>query len=198
MTDPVLIPGDRDVRGSLEAGDAKMCVVACPPHPQYGGNRRDGRLRALSSALADRDIACLRFDYGPWADGAGEQLDVDNTVAWANGRFETVGLFGYSFGGAMVLLVAPTVSIGALSVLAPTASVSGLDADVVVGVEAFCGPIQVIYGTRDTTVDSTAIAERARELGHTVVEFSADHFFIGNESTIGETVADFFVNKLSA
>lgn len=198
MTDAVVVPGERDVRGSVEAGDANTCVVACPPHPQYGGSRRDGRLRAVSSSLADRGIACLRFDYGPWADGLGEQSDVENAVAWATSRFESVGVFGYSFGGTMALLVAPTVSIDALSLLAPPVSVSGLDADTVAAVEAFTGPIQVIYGARDSTVDSIPIAERARELGHSVVEMPADHFFIGNESTIGETVAGFFVGELIA
>lgn len=195
MTD-VVVPGDRAVRGSLETASARRGVVACPPHPQYGGSRRDGRLRAVSTALADRDIACLRFDFGPWDGGLGEQDDVTQAVLWAADRYESVGLFGYSFGAAIALLTAPTVSIESLSLLAPPASVAGVAADPVAALDNYSGPVQIVVGTRDNTVNSSPLVERARDCGGTVVELSADHFFIGNEAKVGELVADFFAQTL--
>ena len=75
MSETVLIPGGRDVRATLDVagsdgesgGDAaeddgasvdetasEAVVVACPPHPQHGGNRGDGRLVAVSDALGRR------------------------------------------------------------------------------------------------------------------------------------------------
>jgi len=79
VSETVLIPGGRDVRATLDTaasdggGDATgngsradAVVVACPPHPQQRGHRGDERLTAVSNALTDRGIDCLRFDYGDW------------------------------------------------------------------------------------------------------------------------------------
>lgn len=195
MPEDVLIPGARDVRGSLDTADAPECVVACPPHPEYGGSRRDGRLRAVGSALAGREIACLRFDYGGWDGGEDEQQDVANAVRWATERYEGVGLFGYSFGGTMAILAAPSLSITGLSLLAPASSLTGLDADPARVLDAVDGPLQVIFGSRDSTVDSTPIAARIRDRGGTVLELSADHFFIGQEQTVADHVAEFFADS---
>lgn len=119
MSETVLIPGGRDVRATLDTaasdggGDATgngsradAVVVACPPHPQQRGHRGDERLTAVSNALTDRGIDCLRFDYGDWDEGYGESTDADNTVGWAVERYERVGLFGFSFGGTVALVTA--------------------------------------------------------------------------------------------
>jgi len=78
----VLIPGTRDVRGTVDGpDDPDTIVVACPPHPQHGGSRTDARLQAVGEALASRGVGCLRIDYGPWDEGKGEQLDARNALA---------------------------------------------------------------------------------------------------------------------
>ncbi|WP_049987216.1 alpha/beta hydrolase [Halobellus rufus] len=215
MSDPSFLPGGRDARGTLDEAtgrDATACVVACPPHPQHGGTRRDQRLRAVSDALCDRGIDCLRFDYGPWDGGRGERTDVGNAVAWARKRYDRVALFGFSFGGALALSAAAAgADVDAVSALAPPARLgserSDPDApdeegiggvDVVADLEALSSdlPVQVVYGTRDDVAHVGPVVDAARERGFAVVEFPADHFFVGQESKVAGTVSDFLAPYL--
>jgi len=189
----VLVPGGRDVRATLDAPEGAACVVACPPHPEMGGSRSDARLRAVSDALAP--AACLRFDYGPWDEGCGELTDAGNALAWARGRYDRVGLLGFSFGGAVALLAAAEAAPDSVSALAPAARLpAGLDAVDALG--AIDCPTQVVYGERDTTADWEPVVERARELGHRVDALPADHFFVGQERKVADRVAAFHRDHL--
>lgn len=192
--DAVAIPGGRDVRATLDDdGEATRVVVACPPHPRYGGSRSDQRLVAVSDAFVKCGVACLRIDYGPWDDGVGERRDAANALAWASDRFERVGLFGYSFGAGIALQAAATVEAAvppdAVSVLAP-------DADAVDSLDRITSPVQIIYGERDETVNWHPVVERARERGFTVDSLPANHHFVGQTGRVGVLVADFFVAHL--
>ena len=200
--DAVLIPGGRDVRGTLDAAGATgadaadAVVVACPPHPQYGGSRSDSRLRAVSDALGARGVDCLRFDYGEWDEGDGERADARNAVMWARDRYERVGAFGYSFGGAIAILAAAgRADLTAVSALAPAARLAGgLDAaEAVADVSA---PLQVVYGARDDTADWEPVVAAARDAGGEVVELSADHHFVGQSAKAGETAGEFLAGHL--
>lgn len=199
-SEDVLVPGARDVRGTLDnaggASDAEAVVVACPPHPQYGGRRTDSRLRAVSDALAPA-VACLRFDYGGWAEGEGELADAGNALGWARERFDRVGVFGYSFGGAVALLAAARAepAPAAVSALAPAARLSA-DLDAAAALDDLACPAQVIYGERDTTADWEPVVERAREAGAEVVGMSSDHHFVGQHGKAAETVTSFLVPRL--
>jgi hypothetical protein len=136
VSETVLIPGGRDVRGSLDPASesegkrangsagpdssdesaatraesptnrAESVVVACPPHPQHRGHRGDGRLVVVSEALTSAGVDCLRFDYGDWDEGRGELTDTRQALRWADSRYERVGLFGFSFGASLALLAA--------------------------------------------------------------------------------------------
>ncbi|WP_265110135.1 alpha/beta hydrolase [Halosolutus halophilus] len=199
----VLLPGGRDVRGRLEEPDAKTqaVVVACPPHPQHGGSRTDRRLVAVSDALTESGIACLRFDYGPWDEGYGEREDVRNAVRWAadDDRFERIGLFGYSFGASQALLASASVDrdVAAVAALAPTATLGeGLDA--VEALSALEAPLLVLYGERDTTVDWEPVVDRATDRGDDVSSLAGDHFFLGKHGAIASEVAAFFERTLPA
>jgi alpha/beta superfamily hydrolase len=196
MRESILIPGRRDSRGWLDsAGEADAVVVACPPHPQQGGSPTDERLRAVSDALVAEDVDCLRLDYGPWAEGQGERRDVENAVAWARERYETVGLFGYSFGATLALVVASEGGVDAASALAPDATLGdGLDA--VASVSELRVPTQVCVGERDTTVDWEPVADAARERGFRVETLPADHFFVGQAGNVAEVVREFLVAEL--
>ncbi|SEH16541.1 hypothetical protein SAMN04487967_2694 [Natronorubrum sediminis] len=209
MTD-VLIPGGRDVRGTLEEPDdePRAVVVACPPHPRHGGSRRDARLVAVAEALCESGIACLRFDYGEWDDGYGEREDVRNAIRWARDtdRFDgasgdeceslPVGVFGYSFGASMALLAAPDTDPDAVSALAPTARIAP-DLDVVAALESLECPVQILYGERDSTVEWEPVVERARDRGDTVSSMAGDHFFSGNRTAISAEVSGFYNGLLS-
>ena len=199
-SDEVLIPGGRDVRAALDTpdGGAEGCVVACPPHPQQRGHRGDDRLVAVSDELTGRGLDCLRFDYGDWDEGYGEREDARNAVRWAAERYDRVGLFGYSFGGAIALLAAATVDrdVGAVSVLAPAGRL-GEDLDAAAALADLDCPVQVIYGTRDDTADAEPVVERARDRGDDGVELSADHFFVGKHERIDDTAGSFLADALS-
>ncbi|WP_135821383.1 CocE/NonD family hydrolase [Halostella litorea] len=195
-----LVPGGRDVRATLDepdGGEATACVVACPPHPQHRGHRGDPRLTAVSDELAERGVACLRFDYGDWDEGYGEREDARNAVRWAADRYERVALFGYSFGGAMALLAAASVDreVRAVSTLAPASRLAD-DLDAAAAMAALDCPAQVVYGTRDDTADPGPVVAAARERGGDVVELSADHFFVGKHGRIATLVADFLAPEL--
>ncbi|MFC6757283.1 MULTISPECIES: alpha/beta hydrolase [Haloarcula] len=211
MSDPVVISGGRDVRGRLDGGtdaeptsvdggtdaeptsvdspDTDSVVVACPPHPQHGGTRSDPRLRAVSDGLAP-DVACLRFDYGEWDEGEGETADAEHAVAWAADRFDSVGLFGYSFGGGVALRAAARADprVAACSVLAPAA-----DPDVL---EALDCPLQLVVGERDTAVDWAPVADRAAALGHAVERLPATHQFHGAFDRISQLVGRYLATRL--
>jgi len=203
----VRVPGGRDVRASLDRPEAETdaAVVACPPHPGMGGDRRDRRLRGVSDALLARGVACLRIDYGPWDEGRGERNDARNALEWARERYGRVGLFGYSFGAAVSLLVAADESDAgrapaAVAVLAPPAALgttSGSNAaSVPDAISRIVCPLQVVYGERDETVDWEPVVECARERGVSVHEVSADHHFVGQHEKVADVVGEFLVARL--
>ena len=194
MAEDVVVPGGRDVRGSLDGPAAgRGCVVACPPHPQAGGTRSNPVLTAVGEALAERELATLRFDYGPWDEGAGETTDAVRAARWAAARYEAVGLFGYSFGATVALAAAAEVEAVGVSALAPASRLPSLDT--VAALEAVPVPVQLLYGERDRVVDSEPVAERARELGHEVAALSADHHFVGQRAKVAARVAGFFEGR---
>ena len=189
----VVLPGSRDTRGTLDepAGDATEVVVACPPHPQQGGTRSDQRLTAVSDALRDQGVACLRFDYGAWDEGHGEQTDVENAVRWTRERYDRVGLFGFSFGATMALCAAPEIEgLWAVCALAPDSGQEGADA--VAALDGIDSPVKILYAERDTTADWEPVVEHARELDMEIEELSADHFFLGQSEKVAERVVAFF------
>ncbi|RLM57206.1 alpha/beta hydrolase [Halobellus sp. Atlit-31R] len=222
MGEPILLPGGRDARGTLDvaggsdnaASPVDACVVACPPHPEHGGHRGDRRLRAVSEALRARDVDCLRFDYGPWDGGRGERTDVRRAVAWARERYDRVALFGYSFGGSVALSAAARgAAVVAVAALAPASRVGAAredpeapdderigGVDVVADLPAITEQtdVQVLYGTRDDVVDVVPVVECARAHGHSITEFPAAHGLVGQTSDVATAVAEFFRPALHA
>jgi len=190
--DAIAIPGGRDVRGHPRRRRGRRSrrrrLPAASPVRRVP---LDQRLRAVSAALENREVACLRFDYGPWDEGRGERRDAGNALAWADDRFAAVGLFGYSFGAEIALRAAGDAdpAPAAVSALAPPAeAVDALD-------DVPC-PTQICFGERDDTVDSTPVAERGRALEMQVESLPADHHFVGQTDRVAGLVADFFENLL--
>jgi alpha/beta superfamily hydrolase len=196
MREPRRLPGARDVRVSLDGGDGDRVVVACPPHPQLGGDRHDSRLQAVSDALADAGIDCLRFDYGAWDEGIGERTDALTALEWADENYEQVGLFGYSFGGGIALCAAAEngATPAAVSALAPASEIEELD--VVAALGSIPVPVQIVYGERDDSATWQPIVERARELGYAVESVPADHFFVSQRGRVAEMVVSFLQSQI--
>ncbi|MDZ7700655.1 MAG: alpha/beta family hydrolase [Halobacteriales archaeon] len=194
MSEDVVVGGPRDVRASLDGpAGGRGCVVACPPHPQAGGTRSNPVLTALGEALADRELATLRFDYGPWDDGEGEVADAERAVDWAAERYGAVGLFGFSFGATVALAAAADREVVGVVALSPAHRLPTLDTVAVL--EAVDVPVLLLYGERDRVVDSTPVAERARELGHEVAALPADHHFVGQRGKVAGRAADFLADR---
>lgn len=198
MLDPNRLPGGRDVRTTLDGDGGETVVVACPPHPQFGGDRHDSRLRAVSDALVERGIDCLRIDYGAWDEGRGERTDALTALDWAATEYDQVGLFGYSFGGAVALAAATEAQtadgLGAVSALAPVSgSVEGFHPESLNRIQC---PGQVIFGERDDTADWRPVVEQARELGWAVESVPADHFFVSQQGAVAGLVASFLRSHL--
>lgn len=194
----VVVGGARDVRATLDGDAGAACVVACPPHPHHGGSRSDGRLRAVSDALVERGIDCLRIDYGPWAGGEGEVRDARASIRHCREElgYDRVGLFGYSFGGAVALLAAEGgAEPAAVSALAPAHRLAA-DLDAATAAGSLAVPTQVVAGTRDTTVEWGPVVDAVRKRGGDVVELPADHFFIGQAGKVGDAVAPFLAAAL--
>ncbi|WP_418282809.1 alpha/beta hydrolase [Halorubrum sp. DTA98] len=218
MGNTVLIPGGRDVRATLDraplptdvedlegsAGvpspSSDAIVVACPPHPLHRGHRGDERLVAVSDALVESGIDCLRFDYGAWDEGYGESTDADNAVAWALERYDRVGLFGFSLGGCVALVTAANrPELAAVCALAPTAEL-GPDVDAVAALPSIVDhgiPARIVYGTRDDTAEWRPVIERATELDVETVGIESDHFFVGRTGDVATAVAEFLAPALS-
>lgn len=200
MSKRLALPGPRDLRATLDGdGEHEHVVVACPPHPQMQGDRHDRRLTAVSDGLTAEEVDCLRFDYGSWDEGRAEQRDVRTALDWARENYDRVGLFGFSFGGAMALLAAVPDGDGptpdALSLLAPAAQVAD-DLDAAATLDEIRCPVQVVYGERDETAEWKPVVERARERGATVEAVPADHFFVGQGEKVATIVVEFLVEQL--
>jgi hypothetical protein len=212
MTTDVTVGGGRDVRATLDGDAGGACVVACPPHPQHRGSRSDERLRAVSRALVDLGVDCLRIDYGPWAESVGEVRDAVNAVRHSRGElgYERVALFGYSFGGCVALLAAAVLATNAVDLATddgteqPVAAVSALapasrladDLDAVAAAESLTIPMQVVSGARDTTVEWEPVVDAVRAAGGDCVELAADHFFVGQAGTAAAAIAPFLARTL--
>jgi hypothetical protein len=190
MREHVRIPGIRELRGTLDTGpdEASAVVVACPPHPAHGGSRSDKRLQAVGEHLVAAGIDCLRFEYGPLDDDdVGE--DVHDAIRWAHDRYETVGLFGYSFGAVQALQAAPGSGANAISALAP-------DAGAVDALGEIEPPVQIVYGERDDTVGWEPVVERARARDYRVEGLEAAHFFITRSEDVATLVTEFLAGEI--
>lgn len=194
MSEEVRIAGDRDVRATVDTPGAGTAVVACPPHPRMGGDRRDARLRAVGEALGRAGVACVRLDYGPWDEGVGERRDVATALAYARDHYGTVGLFGYSFGAAVALCGAVEASPAALSALALPATLG--EEATAPALDGLDCPVQVCYGEADETVTWEPVVERARERGAVVSGLAAGHLFAGQVEDAAEAVASFLDVRL--
>ncbi|SFK74639.1 hypothetical protein SAMN04487950_0888 [Halogranum rubrum] len=201
MSETILLPGTRETKATLDVAESDgpdAVVVACPPHPQHRGHRGDERLVAVSDALGEHGIDCLRFDYGAWDEGRGERTDARHAVEWAHERYEHVALFGFSFGGAIALLTAADVGddVAAVSALAPAGQLVVDGDDALWALDHLDVPVQIVYATRDDTAEWEALVERARSHGYETVELSADHFFVGQAPKVATHVTEFLSHHL--
>jgi alpha/beta superfamily hydrolase len=174
-------------------GHSAPAVLLCPPHPQYGGNRRDVRLATIADSLAASGIGALCMDYSAYTGGPGEIEDVVFILRWMKEKVEIPGLAGYSYGAVIAANAAvefpPT---GGLVLVAPPTKIDGLNLDL----SSPCEKL-IIYGAHDGLLqpDPDKIYRSAsgqKEL----LKLDTDHFFAGYESALAGAITDFFRRML--
>ena len=82
-------------------GNSSVGVVLCPPHPLFGGSRRDIRIVRVARELALHNISALCMDYGSYGKGAKEVENVLDAISWMRKKVNSLGLLGYSFGAVV-------------------------------------------------------------------------------------------------
>lgn len=194
-------------RLSLPQGEGQLPgVVLCHPHPLHGGDMDNNVLEGIATALEDRQMAVLAFNFrgvgrsqGTHDGGNGE---VDDAMAAARCLAsnpavdrDRVVIAGYSFGAVVALRAAARdEGFQAVALVAcPTRSLDSPDAQAIVQPKLF------IHGDMDNVVQQDVFQSLVQRLPQpTEVEVlpGGDHFLQGYEDQVGELVADFFARAL--
>jgi alpha/beta superfamily hydrolase len=178
-------------------------IVACHPHPQYGGEMHNNVVGAICRAALDQGIAALRFNFrgvgdsqGEYDSGVGEQKDVAGALASLSERPEIdrsrVGLTGYSFGAAVALRAADHGINALLAVSVPTVAFK-------VEAPADSCPVLFVSGDRDEYSDPAELHKIAGELGErasVVIMPGVDHFWWGSDERLVATAGEFLAKHL--
>ncbi len=161
--------------------ESEGIAILCHPHPLYGGSMHDSVLDAAASALLNKGVSVLRFNFrgvgqseGTHAKGEGEADDLVAVVKWAL-EFcpsESLILAGYSFGATVAWRAAHTLpNLERLILIAPPVGMMPFTAP------APTCPVHVVYGDADEYIDPAALAAWMGVTRHQVV--GANHFFMG-------------------
>ncbi|HSF07695.1 MAG TPA: alpha/beta fold hydrolase [Methylomirabilota bacterium] len=178
-------------------------VVACHPHPLYGGDMHNPVVVRAVEVCAAGGMATLRFNFrgvgastGTHDGGVGEERDAEAALAHLRrlvGPTAPVALIGYSF-GAMVSArlagrqeTAPTLA--GLALLAPPMALVG--AEPFLALDRLPIPVLIVAGTRDSYCPADGLERLSRRLPLATVNLieGADHFFLGKLFPLGEAVA---------
>ena len=195
--------GDISLEACWHFSDDKepmAAVVVCHPHPLYGGTMSSNVVFGICQALAEKDIAALRFNFrgvgksgGEFGEGIAEQEDVkaafDFALANKNINPERIGLVGYSFGGEVALPVAiRNDRVKRLALVSPALAEGGWEE-----LERYSRPKFVIVGENDFVVPMDRFSKLVEDMPEQYqVIAGADHFWVGYEEVVGENVSAFF------
>ena len=196
--------GELTIEGALAPSDgATRGAVVCHPHPQYGGDMNNNVVMAVSKVLHDSGQATLRFNFrgvgasdGSYSNGVGEAEDARAAVTYLIERagVQAITLAGYSFGAMVVLQAGVNLpAVDRLIAVAPPLAFFSLD-----GLSACTQEKLFIVGDND---QYCSVAQLTRQLSsvaapkaHQVVH-GADHFFIGYETALTESVRAFGLTR---
>lgn len=168
---------------------ARLGVVICHPHPQFGGDRYNPVVDTLFRSLAAAGIAVLRFDFrgvndseGTHGGGVPERLDAVAALDTLSSVVDApMWLAGYSFGAAVALDVIHDSLAGWLAVAPPLAMMPAARAAasdprpkhvLVAGLDQFSPP------------EPTAEVMHDWANAHATVVARADHFFATDLTTV--------------
>lgn len=177
------------LEGMLEVPELPVrgIAVVCHPHPQHGGAMTNKVTHTLARAMNLRSHVALRFNFrgvgaseGDYAAGVGEVDDVLTAARWLQDRYpgQPLMLAGFSFGAAMALRAAATLSPTGLVLVAPPV---GRILDTAEALPAQM-PTVIVQGGQDDVVSPQAVLDwvnaQAAPLELIWLE-EAGHFFHG-------------------
>jgi alpha/beta superfamily hydrolase len=188
------------------AAEPHATAVLCHPHPQYGGTMRSVVISALFTALPERGISCLRFNFrgvegseGESSAGRDEPLDViaalDAATEQAGSPGPTV-LIGWSFGADMALTIDDPRVAGWIAIAPPLRFRDAVEYE---GIGGDARPKLLILAAHDEFRGPSEIEDATRRWSATRIEIvaGASHFFIGRTERV-VTLAGAFVDDLAA
>jgi uncharacterized protein len=170
-------------------GKSGRGVVLCPPHPAYGGDRRDTRLASIARGLADSRFAALCLDYSSYSGGIEEVEDVLVALRYMEKMRPAPGLIGYSYGAVVASNAAARYApLSGLVLISPLKRVDLLTIDT-----ASAKRRLVIYGKQDPLVspdiDEIFAAFKGKK---EILRLETDHFFAGLEERLADACLRFF------
>jgi uncharacterized protein len=185
-----------------EALSARGGVVLCHPHPQRGGNMHHPVIASGVQGASEAGFSTLRYNFrgvgesgGRYADGIGEQEDVEAAVDCLNATFaervHPLILFGYSFGAWAGMPVAVRDGrIDGMVVVAPPLEMYDFD--------FFKGCRKnklIVTGSQDLFCPLPVLKEWYQQLEEpkrlTVIQ-GADHFFFSHHQSLIFPIKEFF------
>lgn len=150
-------------------------VVLCPPHPLYGGSRKDTRIVRVARELALHDISALCIDYGSYGKGVKEVPNVLDAISFMRKRVKSLGLLGYSFGAVAASNAAVRAEIDAFVAMSILKKVNDLAANL-----DFDCPKLFVHGRRDNVASYSEFEHlytEARGRKEKLV-LETDHFYM--------------------
>jgi alpha/beta superfamily hydrolase len=178
-------------------------VVACHPHPLYGGDMHNPVIVRAVEVCAEVGLATLRFNFrgvgastGTHDGGVGEERDAEAALADLQrlmGSTAPIALIGYSFGATVSARLAgrqETVpALAGLALLAPPMAMVG--AEPFLALARLPIPVLIVAGSGDPYCPADGLGRLSRGLPSATVTLieGADHFFLGKLFPLGEAVA---------
>jgi len=169
------------------AGEPRAVLVACHPHPQFGGTLDNKVVQTIARAGLQCGWRAVRFNFrgvgaseGSWDQGRGEIDDALAVVAAHRQPGLPLVLAGFSFGGYVAAEVATRLAevqpVQRLALVAPSTAKQAVPSLP----EALRAETFVVHGTDDEVVPCTATLAwaAAQNLPVTVIP-ATGHFFHG-------------------
>jgi hypothetical protein len=178
-------------------------VVACHPHPLYGGDMHNPVIERAVEVCAALEFSTLRFNFrgvgasaGTHDGGPGEERDVEAALAHLRGLLgptPPLALIGYSFGATVGARLAGRQgmepALAGLALLAPPLAMAGEGP--FLALDRFQAPLLIVAGSQDEYCPAEALERVAARLPGAIIRRieGATHFFFGKLFPLGEAVA---------
>lgn len=177
-------------------------VVACHPHPLYGGDMHNPVVVRAIEVCAELGLATLRFNFrgvgastGSHDGGVGEESDAEGALVHLRdllGPMAPIALIGYSFGATVSARLAgrpgTAPPLAGLALVAPPIARVGTEPFLALDLAV---PLLIVAGRRDAYCPADELERLAYRLPRATVSVieGADHFFLGKLFPLGEAVA---------